>query len=217
MTTRISPQTTRDALNLVDELCRRYRIAALEGFLESCRNFAEEQTLNIAILGRFKTGKSSFLNQLLGWPILPVSQDFRNRLSERTLDALGVPLRTTELDLRPEEPSAPDVRVAQIFDHHWELLSFLVPMGLVQGVVHRHFAGKVADGVFMNLSRLASQWEGSVIASVNVLEREALPRLEALVATIETLLASAGQEAPQIRADLQRLEGLWDRASHDER
>ncbi len=141
-------------------------------------------------------------------------QDFRNRLSERTLDALGVPLRTTELDLAPEEPRAPDVRVGQIFDHHWELLSVLVPMGLVRGLVYRHFARKVWDAVFMNLSRLVSQWEGSVNAALNGLEREALRRLEGLVATIETLMASAGQEAPQIRKDLEQLEGLWDRVSH---
>jgi len=141
-------------------------------------------------------------------------QDFRNRLSEGTLDALGVPLRTTELDLAPKEPRAPDVRVGQIFDHHWELLSVLVPMGLVRGMVYRHFARKVWDAVFMNLSRLVSQWEGSVNAALNGLEREALRRLEGLVATIETLLASAGQVAPQIRKDLEQLEGLWDQVSH---
>jgi hypothetical protein len=66
----------------------------------------------------------------------------------------------------------------------------------------------------MNLSRLVSQWEGSVNAALNGLEREALRRLEGLVATVETLLASAGQEAPQIRKDLEQLEGLWDQVSH---
>ena len=31
-------------------------------------------------------------------------QDFRNRLSERMLETLGVPLRTTEMELRTEDP-----------------------------------------------------------------------------------------------------------------
>ena len=62
----------QDALEAAGELCRRYQIASLEDFLESCRAFAQEKTLNIAILGRFKAGKSSFLNHLLGRPLLPV-------------------------------------------------------------------------------------------------------------------------------------------------
>ena len=135
-------------------------------------------------------------------------QDFRNRLSERTLETLGVPLRTTEMDLHTEDPRSPDVRVGKIFDHTWELLSFLVPMALVKGAVRKHFQRKVGDVVFMNLSRLASQWEGIVNAALLALEREAMRRLDSLIATIENLMASAGREAPQIREDLQQLEGL---------
>ena len=140
-------------------------------------------------------------------------QDFRNRLSERTLEALGVPLRTTEIDLHTEEPRSPDVRLGKIFDHTWELLSFVVPMALVKGAIRRHFAGKVGDVVFMNLSRLASQWEGLVNTALLALEREAMRRLEGLIATVEHLTASAAQEAPQIREDLQQLERLWDQLS----
>ncbi len=135
-------------------------------------------------------------------------QDFRNRLSERTLAALGVPLRTTEIELHTEDPGAPDVRVGKIFDRNWELLSFLVPMALVKGVVQKHFQRKVADVVFMNLSRLASQWEEIIGATLLALERESLRRLDGLIATIEKLTASAGQEAPRIREDLARLEEL---------
>lgn len=135
-------------------------------------------------------------------------QDFRNRLSERTLETLGVPLRTTEMEFHAEDPRSPDVRVGKIFDHTWELLSLLVPMALVKGVVKKHFGGKVGDVVFMNLSRLASQWEDIVSAALLALEKEAMRRLDGLIATIEKLVASAEQEAPQIREDLQHLEGL---------
>ncbi len=140
-------------------------------------------------------------------------QDFRNRLSERTLEALGVPLRTTEMDLHTEDPRSPDVRVGKIFDHTWELLSFVVPMALVKGTIRRHFARKVGDVVFMNLSRLASQWEAIVNAALLALEKEATRRLDGLIATVEHLMASAKQEAPQIREDLHQLEGLWGRLS----
>jgi GTP-binding protein EngB required for normal cell division len=143
-------------------------------------------------------------------------QDFRNRLSERTLETLGVPLRTTEMDLHTEDPRSPDVRVGKIFDHNWELLSFLVPMALVKGAVKRHFKRKVGDVVFMNLSRLASQWEGIVNTALLALEKEAMRRLESLITTIENLIASAGQEAPRIREDLERLERLWSHVSRQD-
>jgi hypothetical protein len=148
-------------------------------------------------------------------PVLRVSrqlsqslQDFRNRLSERTLEALGVPLRTTQIDLHTEEPGAPDVRVGRIFDRNWELLSFAAPMAVWKGVVKKHFERKVADAVFVNLSRLASQWEEIVNTSLLALEKESTRRLDGLIATIERLIASAGQAAPRIREDLHSLESL---------
>jgi len=63
--------SVEDALATVELLCNRYGISALADFLASCRTFAAEETLNVAVLGRFKAGKSSFLNHLLGRPLLP--------------------------------------------------------------------------------------------------------------------------------------------------
>lgn len=135
-------------------------------------------------------------------------QDFRNRLSERVLETLGVPLRTTEMELPTEDPRPPDIRIGRIFDRNWELLSWLIPMPLIRGMLRNHFHRKVDDLVFINLSRLASQWEQIVAASLRSLEREALRRLDGLVSTIEKLTASAGRQAPQIREDIQKLEEL---------
>jgi hypothetical protein len=135
-------------------------------------------------------------------------QHFRNRLSERTLAALGVPLRTTEPELHPVDPASPDIGVGKIFDHTWELLSPIVPMVLVKGVVKRHFARKIEYIVFMNLSRLVSQWEEIVRGELLRLGKQTLARLDSLVDTIEKLLASAGAEAPKIREDLRRLQEL---------
>ena len=69
---RSRPGIAREVLGTIAPLCSRYQITALDEFVESCRSFAEEEVLNIAILGRFKTGKSSFLNQFLGRSVLPV-------------------------------------------------------------------------------------------------------------------------------------------------
>lgn len=132
-------------------------------------------------------------------------QDFRNRLSERSLETLGVPLRTSEMELCVEDPKWPDVRVGKIFDRNWELLSFLLPMALIKGVVKRHFERRINDAVVMNLSRLASQWEEIVNAALSALEKDAIQRLDSLIATLEKLTAAEGREAAQIRADLATL------------
>jgi predicted GTPase len=62
----------QQVLDAVAEICGRYRITALQDFQESCRAFAEDKVLNVAVFGRFKAGKSSFLNHLIGRPLLPV-------------------------------------------------------------------------------------------------------------------------------------------------
>jgi hypothetical protein len=135
-------------------------------------------------------------------------QDFRNRLSERMLETLGVPLRTTEMELQTEDPNSPDVRVGRIFDHNWELLSWLIPMALVRGAVLKHYHRTVEELVFANLSRLTSQWDDIVNASLLTLEKESMRRLDGLIGTIGKLIASAGQQAPLIREDIQRLDEL---------
>jgi GTP-binding protein EngB required for normal cell division len=135
-------------------------------------------------------------------------QDFRNRLAKQSLEALGMPLETTQVELAIQYPRSPDIRVGRIFDHNWELLSAAAPMSLLQGAVKRHFERRVADAVFMNLSRLASQWDETVGAALLVLEKDSIERFDTLIATIEKLIASAGQDAPRIREDLNRLDAL---------
>jgi GTP-binding protein EngB required for normal cell division len=135
-------------------------------------------------------------------------EDFRNHLSERTLAGLGVPLGRREIDLRVEEPGSPDVRVGKIFDRHWELLSFIIPMFLIQWPLKRHFQSKVRTVVFVNLSRLASQWEEVVRAAVLRLQAESMRRLNGLISTIGKLLQTTGEAAPLVRADLATLDRI---------
>ena len=135
-------------------------------------------------------------------------QDFRNRIAEKTVEALGVPLRTTEVEIEPEIPAAPDIRIGKLFDREWELIWFLIPMPLVKGIVERHLRRKITDLTFTNLSRLASQWEGIVRASLGRMEEQAQHRLNDLVETMERVLDSERQAAPRIREDAARVESL---------
>jgi GTP-binding protein EngB required for normal cell division len=134
-------------------------------------------------------------------------QQFRDRLSDRTMRAFGVPLRTTETEIHVVEPRTPDIRVGRVFDRNWELLSPVLPVWMIKAAVHRHFARTISYLVYRNLSRLGSQWEESVNGVLWSVEKEARRRLDELIGTVEHLVESSGNErAPQLRAGLERLE-----------
>lgn len=133
-------------------------------------------------------------------------QSFRDELSERTERAFGVPLRTAETELHVKEPHQPDVRVGRVFDRNWEIFSFVIPMALVKPIVRRHFIGALSFMVEKNLSRLTSQWADSVTAALAAIGEEAESRLDELIATVERLVTSSDDDAPQIRADLARID-----------
>jgi GTP-binding protein EngB required for normal cell division len=135
-----------------------------------------------------------------------VLQNFRDRLSDRTFALYRVALKTTEPDIVPKPPKAPDVNIGRAFDHNWELLSPVLPMSLLRWAVFSRFRHRIADEVFKNLSRLTSQWEEIVMAAIIELQREAEKRMEEVLATVESLVSSSNESAAQIRADLGRIE-----------
>jgi GTP-binding protein EngB required for normal cell division len=60
------------ALDLAEEVKERYDIESLSGLIASARAMTRENEISVAVLGRFKAGKSSFLNHFLGRDFLPV-------------------------------------------------------------------------------------------------------------------------------------------------
>lgn len=133
-------------------------------------------------------------------------QDFRNRLSEKMLETLGVPLKTSQGEMQVAEPREPDIRVGRIFDRNWELLSWAIPMAVFGGVVRRHFRHKIERAVEINLARLTSQWNDALAGACGSLLAESKRRLESLVHTVEQVLNTEGGQAAEIRQDLARLE-----------
>src|ERR1035441_5655479 len=75
-----SPRPTRmlansplqPALDLAADVAARYEISALSGLLASARAAVRQDEISVAVLGRFKAGKSSFLNHFIGRNVLPV-------------------------------------------------------------------------------------------------------------------------------------------------
>ena len=133
-------------------------------------------------------------------------QNFRERFSEKTEHLFGVPLRTTETEIRANEPQVPDVRVGRVFDRSWELLSPLAPMMLIKPIVARHFRNKLPYIVEKNLSRLTSQWSESLSEAMTATLKEAERRLDELVETVERLLATSADTMPQIQNDIQLID-----------
>lgn len=133
-------------------------------------------------------------------------QDFRNRLSEKMRETLGIPLKTSQVDMEVAEPREPDIRVGRIFDRNWELLSWAIPLAVFSGLVRRHFRHRIERAVEINLARLTSQWNDAIGGACGSLVAEARRRLESLIHTVEQVLNTAPGQAEQIRQDLARLD-----------
>ena len=65
-------QLADNVLVLALDLVENYGVSSIKPLLESSRAALRHDELSIAVVGRFKAGKSSFLNHLLGCSVLPV-------------------------------------------------------------------------------------------------------------------------------------------------
>ncbi|MEN6320040.1 MAG: dynamin family protein [Syntrophaceae bacterium] len=70
--TRIQ-EVSQKSLKTVLDSCIRFSILSLNRQIEACEKLlVQNQPIDVAILGQFKAGKSSFINSLVGKSILPV-------------------------------------------------------------------------------------------------------------------------------------------------
>ena len=64
---------TGSALDTIQKVCAEYRILSLARHIDACRDLlTKDPLIDVAIIGQFKAGKSSFLNSIIGKPVLPV-------------------------------------------------------------------------------------------------------------------------------------------------
>lgn len=61
----------RNVLRVAADIADRYELSPVQALMESSRSMLERRELFTAVVGRFKAGKSSFLNHLLNRPLLP--------------------------------------------------------------------------------------------------------------------------------------------------
>lgn len=63
----------RNLLKIINDACDRFQMISLNRQLEVTHTLLEENPpIDVAVMGQFKAGKSSFLNSLLGQDVLPV-------------------------------------------------------------------------------------------------------------------------------------------------
>lgn len=63
----------RELLCTLQDVCARFQLVSLNRQMEAVENLlAQNPPINVAVLGQFKAGKSSFINSLIGKPVLPV-------------------------------------------------------------------------------------------------------------------------------------------------
>lgn len=122
------------------------------------------------------------------------------------MEALGVSLKTSRMEMTVGEPHEPDICVGRMFDRNWELLDREIPMGLARGVVLPHFHSRVERAVEINLARLVTQRNAVLAECLGSLLAEARKRLDSLIYTMAHVLSTACGETEAIRADLAGLE-----------
>jgi hypothetical protein len=137
-----------------------------------------------------------------------IVEAFRDRLGRNVREAVGVTISPAAWEARPPRVNVIPVAVAQAFMTNWELLWWMLPMGLVGGLFRRHILGLVPWEAEKNLARLAGEWAGATAAAVTDLRAQAAAWVDAELATLERLLAQRPGEAAAIREALWRLEPL---------
>ena len=133
---------------------------------------------------------------------------FRALLNDNIERVLGVRLAEADWRIEVAEPSRPDVGFIRVFDFHFDLLWFLIPMVLFRKLFERHFLALVPRAVEMNLSRLGAQWEGRINAAIEEMRKQAVGYVKDEIATIEALLAGRDGKTEEIGGWIEDLKAL---------
>lgn len=124
---------------------------------------------------------------------------FRSLLSNNVEKVLGLKLAEADWKIEVAEPSQPDTKTSRIFDYHFDLIWFLIPMCLFRRVFEKHYLNQIHGEVRVNLSRLAAQWEDRINKAIEGLKKQALTYVQDELATIEALLSRPQGQSDEIR------------------
>jgi ribosome biogenesis GTPase A len=132
-------------------------------------------------------------------------EGFRSLLNQNIEKVLGLRLAEADWKIEVAEPHQPDIKIGRTFDFHFGLIWFLIPMFVFRSFFERHYLNEIPNEVFVNLSRLAAQWEDRINKAIEGMKKQALKYVQDELATIESLLSKAHGQTDEVRRMLDEL------------
>jgi len=136
---------------------------------------------------------------------------FRSLLNQNIERVLGLRLAEADWKIEVAEPHQPDIRIGRTFDFHFGLIWFLIPMFIFRPFFERHYLNEIPSEVFVNLSRLAAQWEERINKAIDGMKKQALKYVQDELATIESLLSKTHGRTDEIRRTIDELKRQLER------
>jgi hypothetical protein len=78
-------------------------------------------------------------------------------------------------------------------------------MSIFRPLFERHYLNEIPNEVFVNLSRLAAQWEDRINKGIDGMKKQTLRYVQDELATIEALLSRAHGQTEEIRRTIDEL------------
>jgi len=131
---------------------------------------------------------------------------FKSTLGANIERVLGIKVAPTTWKVEVVEPARPDIRVGHVFEFHFDLLWFLIPMFIFRPLFERHFLRLINREVYVNFSRLGAQWEMSINRAIEDMRKQASRYIRDEILTIESLLSQTQGQSEEIARMLRKLE-----------
>jgi GTP-binding protein EngB required for normal cell division len=184
----------------IGKLTRRYEDWLQETLAEELDHISKTEYKHF--LGSLKKAHASLSRSL---------EAFRSLLNQNIERVLGLRLAEADWKIEVAEPHQPDIKIGRTFDFHFGLIWFLIPMFIFRPLFERHYLNEIPNEVFVNLSRLAAQWEDRINKAIDGMKKQALKYVQDELATIESLLSKAHGQTDEIRRMIEELEEQLER------
>jgi len=181
----------------IGKLTRRYEDWRREVLTEEIDHISKTEYKHF--LGTLKKAHASLSRSL---------EVFRGLLNQNIDKVLGLRLAEADWNIEVAEPRQPDIKIGRTFDFHFSLVWFLIPMFIFRPLFERHYLNEVPNEVFVNLSRLAAQWEDRINKAIDGMKKQALKYVQDELATIEALLSRSKGQTEEIRRTIEELKKI---------
>jgi GTP-binding protein EngB required for normal cell division len=204
-----------DQLTEAADIVRRFSLTALQRTVRACEELSAEGFIDLAVLGQFKSGKSSLLNAILGEAVFPVGAVPVTAVITRAANASQKAVRVTYLDGTVEE-IAPD-RIAEFVSEAKN------PGNIRRAAVVDVFTRALGDYVGVRL--VDTPGLGSVFTHNTEATRAWMPNMAAVLVAVSVerplsdedrrLVAEARPSAPRVVVVLTKVDLLTDHELHE--